>query len=146
MPLLWLQSDKGRAAFNTVKMKTKKNVTLRQDGGVKVTLSVDATLSINELNGFKGLIPLDLVPYLIEMVQEQIKSQITDTFDKTKALSADIFEIGSTIYRTHPKEWKNMKSDWDNLYSDIELDVEVLVKLPDTGKILQSLEMEEGKS
>lgn len=140
------QSDKGHAVFNTVKMKTKKNVTLRQDGGVKVTLSVNATLGISELNGFKGFIPLELVPYLVDMVQEQIKNQITNTFDKTKALSADIFEIGSTIYRTHPKEWKNMKSDWDKLFSDIELEVEVLVKLPNTGKILQSLEMEEGKS
>ncbi|MEA4846966.1 MAG: Ger(x)C family spore germination protein [Clostridiaceae bacterium] len=140
-----VQSDLGRAVFNIAKLETKRDVSLRPDGGVRVTLSVDAILGIGELRGFEGMSFKDLMPYLVELAQNQIREQITDTFETARTLNADIYGFGVSVHRAHPKEWKEMKAYWDELFSETELEVQAKVHLPATGQIIKSLEMEENK-
>ena len=138
--------DLGRAVFQIVNLDTKKDVTLQPDGGVRVTLSVDATLNIGELRGFNGMTSKDLMPYLVDLAQSEIRRKITDTFETTQTLNADIYGIGTSVHREYPKEWKELKNRWNELFPDIELDVQVKVHIPATGQIVKSLEMEGSKS
>jgi spore germination protein KC len=135
-------SDLGRAVFHIVKLDTKRDVTLRPDGGVRVTLSVDATLNVGELRGFNGMTPEDLMPYLVNLAQNKIRQRIAGTYRTTQALDADIYGIGTSVHREYPKEWKELKNRWDELFPDTELDVQVKVHIPATGQIVKSLEME----
>jgi len=138
--------DLGRSVFQIINLDTERDVTLRPDGGVRVTLSVDATLNIDELRGFNGMTSKDLMPYLVDLAQSEIRREITDTFEITQALNADIYGIGTSVYRVYPKEWKELKNRWNELFPDIELDVQVKVHIPATGQIVKSLEMEGSKS
>jgi len=139
------QSKYGRAVFRIAKLATKRYITLRQDGSVQVTLSVDTTLGIGELSGFREMTPDDLMPYLIGLAQDQIREQIMDTFQTAQALGADIYGFGVSVHRAYPKEWKDMEEYWGKLFPEIELDVQCKVHLPSTGQIVKSLEMEESK-
>jgi spore germination protein KC len=134
--------DSGRAVFNIVKLDSTREMALRQDGGVQVTLSVDATLNIGELRGFDGMTSEELMPYLVELAQNEIQQKIIDTFKAAQALSADIYGFGASAHREYPKEWRYMEDMWNKLFPDIELDVQVKVQLPMTGQIVESLEME----
>ncbi len=136
------QSDLGRVALHIANLDTKRDVFLCPDGGVRVVLSVDATLSIGELRGFSEMTPEDLIPYLIRLAQNKIRSRITDTFKTAQELNADIYRFGASVHRTYPKEWRDMKKHWDELFPEIELEVNVKVHLPSTGQILKSIEME----
>lgn len=138
-------SDLGRAVFHIVKLDTKRDVTLRPDGGVRVTLSVDATLNVGELHGFNGMTPEDLMPYLAELAQNKIRQRIAGTYKTTQTLDADIYGIGTSVHREYPKEWKELKNRWDELFPGTELDVQVKVHIPATGQIVKSLEMEGSK-
>lgn len=138
--------DMGRAVFQIVNLDTKRDVTLQPDGGVRVTLSVDATLNIGELRGFNGMTSKDLMLYLVDLAQSEIRRKITDTFETTQTLNADIYGIGTSVHRKYPKEWKELKNRWNELFPDIELDVQVKVHIPATGQIVKSLEMEGSKS
>ncbi len=135
--------DMGRAVFQIINLDTERDVTLRPDGGVRVTLSVNATLNIGELRGFKGKTSQDLMRYLIDLAQSEIRRKITDTFETTQTLNADIYGIGTSVHRKYPKEWKEFKNRWNELFPDTELDVQVQVHLPTTGQIIKSMEMEE---
>lgn len=136
------QSEKGHVIFNTINLDTKRDVKLRQDGGVQVKLSVEGALGIGELKGFNGMDFPKVIPELTKMAEERIKEQIAETFEKAKSLEADIYAIGSEIHRKHPKKWEQMKSSWGSVFSNIDLTVDVKVEIPETGKSMISLEME----
>ncbi|MEA5059163.1 MAG: Ger(x)C family spore germination protein [Candidatus Pelethousia sp.] len=131
------------AVLHIANMSNKRKVTIREDGGVRVHLSVACDFNITELAGFGYTAPNDLVSCLEELVQEKIKKTITDTFKSAQDLGADIYGFGAALYQKHPKEWRAMKPNWDALFKDIDFSVEVDAHLAQTGQIVQSLEMEE---
>lgn len=139
-----IQNNSGRAVFHIAKLDTAKDITLLEDGGVRVALSVDATLGIGELRVFYGITPEDLLPYLSELAQNQISKQITDTFETARTLNADIYGFSTSLHHMYPKVWKGMKARWDELFPRIELYVQVKAHIPATGQIVKSLEMEGG--
>jgi spore germination protein KC len=132
-----------KAVLNIARMACKRDVTLRPDGGVRVELSVDATLGISELSGFSDMTTDELMPYLVRMAQQEIQRKITSSFDAARRLDADIYGFGTSVYQKYPKEWKAMKDRWDEIFPGVELSVLVKARLPATGQIVQPLEMEE---
>lgn len=111
-------------------------------GPVKVALEVDAQLTVGELVGFKDVPMHDLFPRLETAANEAIKELIENTFKKTQQFKTDIYGYGLSIFRKHPKEWTQaLRDDWDNIYSDILLDVKVKSVVLTTGKIADSLSM-----
>lgn len=138
-------SSLGKAVFHIIKLDCSREVTLRQNKGVRVALSVNATLNVGELSGFAGMAPDELLLYLVRLAEEEIRRRITDSFEAACGLNADIYGFGASVHRKYPKEWKTMKGRWDTIFSDIEFSVETRVRIPGTGQIIQSLEMEDDK-
>ena len=46
-----------------------------------------------------------------------------------KDLKADVLFIGDYLSKFHPKLWREIEKDWDELYPDIEIEVNVTVKI-----------------
>ncbi|MEL7621967.1 MAG: Ger(x)C family spore germination protein [Clostridiales bacterium] len=139
------QTDLGRAVFRIVKLEAKRDISLNPNGSIRGTISVYATLALTELRGFSGMTPLELMPYLVTLSENEIKRQIRDAFKVAQGLDADIYRFGLDFHRRHPKVWKTIEEQWDRLFREMELDLQVKVKLPATGQIAKSLEMEEPK-
>ena len=138
-------SSLGKAVFHITKLDCKRDITLRQDKGVQVALSADATLNVGELSGFAGMAPDELLLYLVQLAEEEIRRKITDSFETARGLNADIYGFGTSVHRKYPKEWEMMKGQWDAIFPDIEFSVKARVHIPGTGQIIQSLEMEGDK-
>lgn len=132
------------AVLHITGLDCKRDVTLRQDGGVSVDLSIDAVVGIAELSGFQDMKPPELLEHLENLAEEEIKAKIMRCFAVAKSLDADIFEFSSEVYQNHPQQWEAMKGRWDAIFSDIDLSVQAKVRIPETGQIVQSLEMEAG--
>lgn len=137
------EDDAGKAVFIISELDSKRTLTLREDGRVRVKLSVNALLSVNELKGFSKMAPLELINHLIELSQDTIRQRITDTFETARKMKADIYEFGVSVHRKFPKEWREMSGRWDDYFSGIDLVVEVKASIPTTGKVIKSLKMEE---
>ena len=82
------QSEKGHVIFNTINLDTKRDVKLRQDGGVQVKLSVEG-IGHWRTQGFQRYGFSEGNPELTKMAEERIKEQIAETFEK-QSLEADI--------------------------------------------------------
>jgi spore germination protein KC len=139
-----VETDSGadKAAFRIIKLQSKRDVSLKKDGGVKVTLSIDAVLELKELSGFEKMTTDQLMPRLIEMSRNEITRTIIDCFEAARRLNADIYGFGTSVHRKYPKEWKNMKDRWDTLFQDIELDIQTEVRVATIGQIGKSLQMQ----
>lgn len=136
------KSQFGSAVYRVDKLNTKQEVTFGADNQVELTMKVKVQLAIGELTGFTEMSPLEAMPILEEMARKQIISQITESFDLAQELKTDIYELGTSIYRKHPKQWLQIKDRWDQVFANIPLTVEVEVDMPATGQIVKSLEME----
>ena len=136
-------TEVGKAVFQIIKLDCKRDVKIRQDGGIGVKLSVNTTLSIGEISGFSEMTSEELMPYLVKIAQEEIKRKIVNSFETARRLNADIYGFGTSVYRKYPKEWKSMKDSWDEIFRDIELNVQVKAHIPVTGQITQPLGIKE---
>jgi spore germination protein KC len=134
-------SHLGKAVFHIVKLNCKRKVTLRPDSGVKVALTVDADLTVDELSGFDNMTAEKLTPCLIAMAQNEIRHEIMNSYAAASRLDADIFGFGTSVYRKYPKQWRTMKGQWDEQFRNIDLSVQARVRLEGVGKIGNSLEM-----
>jgi spore germination protein KC len=133
-----------KAVLHIAHLDCEREVTLRQDGGVSVALTVNAVVGIGELSGFRGMKPPELLKHLEKMAEEEIKKKITTCFSAAQSLNADIFGYCTTVYQKYPQQWNSMKDQWDTIFPNIDLSVQAKVRIPGTGQIVQSLEMEEG--
>ncbi len=140
------ESDAGRASFDITNQNLNRKVELREDGGVKVTLSLHSVLSLTELRGFSGLSASEVVERLKKMAEAEIGATVLEAFEAARALDADIFEFSRAVREKYRKEWEFMSPEWDSLFADIDFAVKVEAHILSVGQTTQSLEMKEGAS
>ncbi|HBV86158.1 MAG TPA: Ger(x)C family spore germination protein [Desulfosporosinus sp.] len=86
--------------------------------------------------------PIDLVSpnavaELEELQAEAIKAEIQAALRKAQKLNADIFGFGDIIHQRHPKEWQELKDDWDEIFPDLDVEIIVEAKLRRSGSLGQ---------
>ncbi|MEK8131293.1 Ger(x)C family spore germination protein [Paenibacillus filicis] len=69
-------------------------------------------------------------------IQRQVKKIVTKA---QKELKCDVFGFGDALHKRHPYHWKQMKSDWPQLFLESDIDIEVKFKLTGTGTTGKSL-------
>jgi spore germination protein KC len=97
---------------------------------------------IAELTGFEGMKIEQVIDLLKKGAADSIKKQVMDCYKKAQQLKSDIYGFGSYIYKYHAGRWKTIEKDWDAVFSNLALEVDIKVDIQDTGKTGKSPEME----
>jgi len=82
-----------------------------------------------------NLISPNSVTKLEELESEAIEAEIKSALSKAKKLNADIFGFGEIIHKKQPKEWQELKNNWDEIFPDLEVEVIVEAKLRRSGSL-----------
>lgn len=94
--------------------------------GIKISVEVEGTLK--EYIFEKETVGRDdnLLRRMEKAIERALKEEIEKTIEKLqKEYKADVIGIGEYIYKFHPKIWKEVSSDWDDIFSEMDIDVEV---------------------
>ncbi|WP_169083967.1 Ger(x)C family spore germination protein [Paenibacillus sp. PL91] len=75
---------------------------------------------------------------LQNQLTEETKKEIKSAIKATQKKKSDIFGFSTELERTHPREWKKMKNNWPNLYSETEVKVSVEAYIRRTGLRINS--------
>lgn len=134
------------AAFIIQVLDCVRDISLEQDSSVRVSLKINAVIEPSEIYGFDKMTPAELLPHLEELSQQEIKDRITGCLLTAQNLNADIFGFCTMMQKKYPKEWDKIRDEWNSVFSNIELDIQAEVRIPRTGQIVQSLEMEENNN
>ena len=140
---LTVKDDAGKASLIINQLGTKKTLKKLPDGGFSLKLSVNAVLTGNEIYGFSDMKPLELTNHLMELAQNEIRQGIEKTFQKAQQMQADIYEIGTMVHRKYPQYWHQIEKQWGEHFANIRLEVDVKATLPNNGKVIESLKIEE---
>lgn len=104
---------------------------------IKVAFSVIQVGEALEANEISSLKPLE------QKFNQQLETEISTSIQKAqREFRSDIFGFGAYVRIQHPEDWKNMKNNWDNLFSQAAVDVKVNSTIIISGGTERSIRME----
>ena len=127
-------------SISNIKLKNKPK--LGADGPF-ISIDFKGDVAIREIQGFEGMKTDEIFAILQKACVEQLEKEILDCFNYSKDLNADIYGFGTEFYRKHPKDFEKLKEYWDEIYPELDMELEINLEITDTGKVLNSLYMEE---
>lgn len=140
--LLDVMTDNGYASMNISNIQIKNRPRFDADGPF-ISIDFKGDISIVEIQGFEKMKTDEVFMILEKACVEKLKKEIMDCFKYSQDLNADIYGFGTKFYRKYPKDWEKIKEHWDEIYPELKLDINIDLKITDTGKIVNSLYMEE---
>ncbi len=116
---------------------------LYEDGAVVVQLEVRVTVGVGDQTGTFNVADPDHMPLLLNASEMAIRQEIGEAIDTAQSLRADVFGIGDALNRLYPKQWEEMKSNWDELFPKVRFDIKTHVKADGNGRLVRPLVPEE---
>ena len=130
-----LPDGQGRAVMEVLKAKSEKDVEI-SGGTVKIKAKIAVRGRVGEVTGSAVDLKKSAVINLLEAATAQaIKAEVEHTLTKVqREYRSDIWGFGQIVHRKYPREWNNMKDNWDEIFAGAEMTVDTEVTLAQTGK------------
>lgn len=109
--------------------KAKKKL-ISQDGNIRIKYEIRLEGHIHEfiLNDDMTLDKEEVLIGMQKQAEKELKRDLEKTIEKLqKQYNADAIFISEYLNRYHPKLWKEIKDDWDQIFPDIDIEVDVNV-------------------
>lgn len=125
--------------LNTENSETKTNLDFK-DNKFNINLDISVKAVINEVNCKIDLQNDESIKKIASDGERIINEYIEKAINLAKENKTDIFGFGRMIYKNYPKKWKDLKDNWDNEFSNLNIDSKITVKIKGTGALKQTLE------
>jgi Ger(x)C family germination protein len=137
-----IKTEHGYADTSISNIKLKNKPKFGADGPF-ISIDFKGDVSIREIQGFEDMKTNEIFAILQRSCVEQLKKEILDCFNYSKNLNADIYGFGTEFYRKYPKNFEKLREYWDEIYPELDMEIDINLEITDTGKVLNSLYMEE---
>lgn len=98
-----------------------------KDDGILMQITINEAGNLREMS--TNLNPMEnykVMDELSEVQEEAIKKEIGLALNAAqKKLNADIFNFGGIIYRYYPEAWKKLENSWEDIFPNIEIDINI---------------------
>ncbi len=135
--IITVEAPGGTADLEIVSTETQVNVEILDDGSITAHVKITESGNIGSQTGSGDLSKTDNVKILEQNMNDAITAEVFSAVEKAKELDADIFGFGDMFYKKYPQQWKSMKENWDELFNEIKVEVEVDAKLRGSGRIVK---------
>ncbi|MCK4260310.1 MAG: Ger(x)C family spore germination protein [Halanaerobiales bacterium] len=108
-----------------------------KNGFLTISIEVVQSGRIGEQPPGTGLENIDGVKIIEKVVENNIKDEIQSVLKKAQMLNTDIFGFGETVYRKYPKEWRTLEKNWDGIFPNINVNVNVESTIINPGIIVK---------
>lgn len=150
--LLWLRGEvkQGRIKFplpdgsvgimsNEIYKATTKTKPYMSNGKLVMGVKIDVETAVEEMTGDAPIDKPDDVKKLEEAQNQAIYSDIQAALNTAqKQLHVDVFGFGEAIHRAYPQQWQEMKSEWEEIFPELEVDLEIKSTIVHTNLISRS--------
>ena len=120
---LTLNYKDGYVVVDTTSFKSSIKTSVK-DGKPKVDISVEGEARIIEVRGKINLEDSKVIEELEKKSNNKIKSHINEALSIAKKYKSDIFGFGLKFYQNHPKYFKSVKDNWDDVFSEIDVNID----------------------
>ncbi|PKM79939.1 MAG: hypothetical protein CVU89_15860 [Firmicutes bacterium HGW-Firmicutes-14] len=113
---------------------TSKIKPIVKNGRLFIRIESTSAANIGETMGVKGIDNPDLINELNKETENVIRERIEKLVKKAqKEYRSDFMGFGSAIWREMPQYWKEIENEWDELFTEIPVEVVVKVDIKGIG-------------
>lgn len=126
-------------------MKSKSKIkTDIENGQVTISVNTEVALSVIQDGTNTDVNEINPLKTLEQNFNKQLETEIAESIQKAQMeFQSDIFGFGSYVHSQHPKEWRNMKINWDDIFSKAKVNVTVNSSVVMSGETKNSFNHEE---
>ncbi len=126
--------DKGSVSIEILRTKAKVNGKIKDDQPI-INVHLEAVGNVGEVECPINLQKSETIKQLENQTEKDIKEKINSSISAAqKEFQLDIFGFGEVIHRKDPSYWSKAKTDWDNIFSEIKVNVHVKAQIRQTGR------------
>lgn len=131
-------NENEKVSLEISKANTKTKPILKgKQLNVNIVTDIEGTLAdnmtSNEINN-------NFFKEIERKVSKHVENEIRLTLEKLqKELKTDITEIGLETYRIYPKQWHNIHTEWDDIFANANISINVNVNFTHEGLIKESI-------
>lgn len=127
------EGKKDAVTYQVIRQKTSISVKVK-NGKPKVFIKVRAEGDIREANVPLNLTDTHVLIDIEKKLAKDLKKKMEDAIVRAQKNKADIFGFGEIMHESHPKEWKKIEKNWDNVsFPELEVDVQAETFIRRTG-------------
>ncbi|MEK3882060.1 Ger(x)C family spore germination protein [Paenibacillus sp. PL2-23] len=104
-----------------------------RNGKWLIRADVEATGILMEYNCPGDLSKPAEVEKLERRIENEIKATMLDGWEAVRKQGVDVTGFGTLIYRSYPKQWKEISGSWRDVFPQTEVEATVKMKLNSTG-------------
>ncbi|MDF2723571.1 MAG: Ger(x)C family germination protein [Paenibacillus sp.] len=129
----------GKIALEVIRANSKLKARM-EDGEPIVDIELRIKQNVGEVLCNIDLTKMETLDDLNERSSQKLKSFIEAAVDKAqKQFESDIFGFGEAVHRADPKAWKQLKQNWDQHFTTMQVNVKVDVQTILLGTVTDSL-------
>ncbi len=133
------------STIDIIKLKSKRDVEII-DGNIVLKVDIRLRGSLEEFIGNMDISSDIEMKEIEKACSQEIKNKLMNTLIKVqKEFETDIFGFGNIFHRKYPKEWHEIKDNWNEIFSKSDLQVEVKTNVIRTGLINEPIGRIKGK-
>lgn len=135
--------DGGEVSIHTKKYNSKiKSKTMSNNPEIEIKVNIVANLG--EVSCDIDLTKEKTIEMLQKEYEKVVKNDIQETIKVVQQkYQSDIFGFGAAIYKSNPQQWKKVKDNWDEIFAELPVSVEVKVQISHFGSVLNPIDKKE---
>lgn len=112
---------------------SKKKVKVGEDIIVDLDIELEGYLTGYYLSDEATVYSTEVISDMEKTIESDLKKTIEKAISHFKEMKADVFGIGEHLSKFHPREWRKLEEDWDDIIPEIVVNTNVDVKIRRTG-------------
>jgi spore germination protein KC len=130
----------GYIEVELIQSKTKVKGALTERGKPKITIEVEGEGNVGDVSCDIDMTDPATIPRIEEMAEKHMKKVIEGVVHTAQSkYKSDILGFGDTIHRAYPKQWKEWKQDWEPIFQNMSVQVNVNMEIRRIGTIKQPI-------
>ncbi|WP_027339592.1 Ger(x)C family spore germination protein [Halonatronum saccharophilum] len=148
---LWVTDDvEGGALIDTVGVGEKSMFSAElldssssleaviEEGSLYYRLDINAAVQLTEAVTNLDMGDLDNIQKVESYIAKEIEKEVKAVLRLAQIeYGADIFGYGDLVYRNHPREWEELKEDWEEIFPTVTTAINIDVTIERLGMISQ---------
>jgi spore germination protein KC len=102
--------------------KTRAEVTNQK---IRMQIEINAEGNFYEQNSTGAVLTPENIKIMEELASREITRQCSASIARAQSLGSDIFGWGRQVESASPETWKQVASQWNEVFSEVEADVQV---------------------
>lgn len=117
--------DGNMVALEIIDSSTSFKPEFENDEIKKVSINIKLSTNVDEIHSKNSVFTEDTLAFLMDEQSKVIKEEVESVISYAQEINTDFIEIANVIETKHPAKWQNFKDRWDEVFPNLEINVEV---------------------